>query len=163
MKRTALLRLVGSLLVLLVVWLAYTSVPSAVAQEATGTPRPTPTNVGDGPRVTPTEPPPTATPEPPPPTEEPTEEPTEAPTEEPTDEPPSPPDRREPVEEVSQSTAPEPQATVATTVPNTGLMDVGGWSVLLVALGLVGTIFGARYLRHRDQDERKKQPAEDRR
>lgn len=162
MKRTLLFSLAGTLL-LVMVGLILRPASSVVAQAATGTPRPTPTNVGDEPRVTPTESAPTDTPEPPPPTNTPepqpptnTPEPQE-PTAAPTEEPPSPPRRQEESEEpASQSAAPEPQATVATTVPNTGFMDVEGWSALFLALGLVGTIFGARYLRHHHRDEDEK-------
>ncbi len=129
-------------------------------------PRPTPTNVGDEPRPSPTpvpdtptpvpdtatpeptatpgEPQPTNTPEPPPP--EPTDTPGVVPS---TPRPPSDDGAQGDRDDQAPQSLPAPGAQAGTTdkIPNTGLMNVERWSISLLAVVLVGVLFGARYLR----------------
>jgi hypothetical protein len=44
-------------------------------------------------------------------------------------------------------TAPAAQTGTTDEIPNTGLMNVERWSISLLAVVLVGVLFGARYLR----------------
>lgn len=171
------LLVVLSLMLALGVWLGPGG--PVAAQEAPNTPRPTPTNVGDGPRETATPIPETATPaaEPTevPPTTEPT--PTTAPTSTPVPPPatdtPSPPAPTETPaavpptsapasdppaggEVVSQPAAASASTQAARTVPNAGFLSMGEWSLLFIAVSLVGVVFGVRYLRHRYAEDRKR-------
>jgi cytoskeletal protein RodZ len=174
------LMVVLSLTLALGIWLGPDG--PVAAQDATNTPRPTPTNVGDGPRETATPIPETATPtaEPTevPPTTEPT--PTTAPTSTPvpppatdTPSPPAPTDTPAAVPPTSApaSDPPSPPAVgegagrpaaasaptqPARTVPNAGFISVGEWSLLFVAVSLVGVVFGVRYLRHRYGEDKKR-------